>query len=90
MYFITICTQNREEILGKIENNDPPSKITVAQIIGLYKSGVSRNTNQKYNITIWQRNYYERIIRSENEYLKICQYIKNNPAKYRGENERDD
>ena len=30
-------------------------------------------------LKIWQRNYYERIIRNEKEYLKIKEYIKNNP-----------
>ena len=28
---------------------------------------------------LWQRNYYEHIIRNENEYYRICEYIKNNP-----------
>ena len=34
----------------------------------------------KYDLkTIWQRNYYEHIIRSEQEYQEICKYIDNNP-----------
>jgi hypothetical protein len=28
---------------------------------------------------IWQRNYWERIIRNETEYTRITNYIKNNP-----------
>lgn len=32
--------------------------------------------------TIWQRNYYEHIIRSENERLRIRRYIMNNPAQW--------
>lgn len=28
------------------------------------------------------RNYYEHIIRNENEYFRICEYIKNNPMNY--------
>jgi REP element-mobilizing transposase RayT len=37
----------------------------------------------KYNIsTIWQKNYYEHIIRNEQEYLKICEYIEWNPLKW--------
>ena len=31
---------------------------------------------------LWQRNYYEHIIRDKNEYYKICEYIKNNPIRY--------
>jgi hypothetical protein len=28
---------------------------------------------------IWQRNYYEHIIRNETEYARIAEYINNNP-----------
>ena len=31
---------------------------------------------------LWQRGYYEHIICNENEYYRICKYIKNNPKKY--------
>lgn len=31
---------------------------------------------------IWQRNYYEHIIRSENDYRRIAQYIINNPLNW--------
>ena len=34
------------------------------------------------NFKIWQRNYYEHIIRNEPSYLRISEYIKNNPAKW--------
>ena len=37
----------------------------------------------KYNYkAIWQHNYYERIIRNENEYRKILQYIETNLIKW--------
>ncbi len=34
------------------------------------------------NSKIWQRNYYENIIRDEKAYQNISNYIKNNPAKW--------
>jgi REP element-mobilizing transposase RayT len=34
------------------------------------------------NKKIWQRNYYENIIRDEKAYQNISNYIKNNPAKW--------
>lgn len=34
------------------------------------------------NFKIWQRNYYEHIIRNEPSYLRISEYIMNNPAKW--------
>src|SRR5205085_8950891 len=31
---------------------------------------------------LWQRNYFEHIIRNEQSYQTICNYILNNPAKW--------
>jgi len=31
---------------------------------------------------IWQRNYYDHIIRNTTAYLRISEYIKNNPANW--------
>jgi hypothetical protein len=31
---------------------------------------------------IWQRNYYEHVIRNEKDYLRVCQYIDENPARW--------
>jgi hypothetical protein len=32
---------------------------------------------------VWQRNYYEHIIRSEQEFMRIWTYIDTNPARWR-------
>jgi len=48
-------------------------------IINEYIKNVKQNNWPKFNKRIWQRNYFERIIRNEKEYLKIKEYIKNNP-----------
>jgi len=55
--------------------------LIIPQIIGLYKSGVSRKCNINKR-TIWQRNYYEHIIRNEKEYYEIKKYIKYNPMNW--------
>lgn len=55
---------------------------TLGQIIRCFKSRCTyeiNKINKTMGLKIWQRNYYERIIRNEKEYLKIKEYIKNNP-----------
>ena len=37
---------------------------------------------------LWQRNYYERIIRDENAHHRIRHYIANNPAQWNTDNEK--
>lgn len=61
-----------------------PSK-TVGAIIRGFKSAATKHVNeirQMSGIPLWQRNYYERIIRNEKELSKIKKYIQNNPLKW--------
>ena len=54
---------------------------TIGAIIRGYKSSVTKQLKlMGYNDTIWQRNYHEHIIRTEQSYIKISNYITNNPA----------
>ena len=51
---------------------------TVPQIIGLYKSGVSRHCGR----SVWQTSFYDHVIRGPQDYTEIWQYIDNNPLKW--------
>lgn len=153
MYFITICTNNRKEILAKIKNvgghgvpcpqikieltkigeivrneikktniirgdveineyiimpnhihmlieinkkgtvpcaptiekfGNPTSK-TILTIIRYIKGGVTRTYRKQHksDTNIWQRNYYEHIVRNEKELIEIIKYIRNNPINWK-------
>jgi len=43
---------------------------------------VSKNKNHEIGKSIWQRNYWEHIIRNDDEYRCIVQYILDNPKKW--------
>ncbi len=59
-----------------------PSK-TVGSIIRGYKIGVTKWARAKTDIfTVWQRNYHEHIIRNEQSYEKISEYMTNNPKNW--------
>jgi REP element-mobilizing transposase RayT len=47
-----------------------------------YTDGVKQNGWQPYPAKLWQRNYYEHIIRNEAAYLKIAEYIQTNPQRW--------
>ena len=47
-----------------------------------YIRGVKNGQYPRFEKRVWQRNYWEHIVRNENEYLRISQYIINNPAKW--------
>lgn len=52
---------------------------TIGAIIRGYKSAVTSQLKEKIGSEIWQRNYYEHIIRNETAFNQIRQYIMNNP-----------
>jgi putative transposase len=47
-----------------------------------YIRGVKNNDWKRFDRKLWQRNYYEHIIRTEFSYETIDEYILNNPAKW--------
>jgi putative transposase len=61
---------------------------SLGAIIGSYKSAVSYRLNKQFNAPgIWQRNYYEHIIRNDREMDAIWQYIESNPATWADDDE---
>ena len=51
---------------------------TIPQIVNALKGLITK----QIGFSIFQRNYYEHIVRNEKEYLKIQEYIKNNPLNW--------
>ena len=133
MYYITICTQNRKQILSEIQKKEyvgancvrpkiilsekgqivnaeirkisdiyenikintyviMPNHIhliicisgrtqfapTISRIIKQFKGKISK----RIDYSIWQKNYYEHVIRNEEELYKIIEYIEENPEKW--------
>ncbi len=59
--------------------------MSLPKIIGYLKMNSAKHINQQRNtpgVPVWQRNYYERIIRDESEWHAIRQYIADNPVKW--------
>lgn len=67
------------------ESGKPPQPIT--EIVRALKSFSARKINVLRHTTgqpVWQRNYYERIIRNESELEKFRAYIRTNPQRRHG------
>lgn len=55
----------------------------LSTIVGLYKSGVSKQIHKIYpNVEVWQKSFYDKVIRNEAGYLEVWQYIDENPLKW--------
>ena len=51
---------------------------TIAKFVSTFK----RFCNKEYGENIWQPRYYDHIIRGEQDYIGISEYIENNPLKW--------
>lgn len=63
---------------------------TLSAIVCAYKSAVTYKIHEllgEREFPIWQRNYYEHIIRDEQDYENIFNYIVNNPANWKEDSE---
>lgn len=62
-----------------------PPQNSIGAIVGQFKSLTTKQINRLRNTPgadVWQRNYYEHIIRNPKKFEKIRNYIVNNPLKW--------
>ena len=68
---------NPEKNQNKLKAN------TIGSIVNQIKSKVTKEVRKETEIySVWQRNYYENIIKNEEIYIKVSEYIENNPLKW--------
>lgn len=83
-----IVMPNHIHLLIYIDNNvknnigtsrtPSPTNATIPSFVSTLK----RLTNKQIGESIWQRSYYDHIIRNEKDYLNIWEYIENNTLKW--------
>ena len=71
-YFITICTREKKKIFGRVV------EVRANQTIPAFVSTLKRMTNRTAGVQLWQRGYYDHIIRNQLDYDTIWQYIDEN------------
>ena len=56
----------------------PTRTSEIARFVGTFK----RFCNKVYGKNIWQSRYYDHVIRNQQDYNEVWEYINNNPAKW--------
>jgi putative transposase len=57
---------------------------SLSSFIAGFKSSVTNRAERELNMTaIWQRNYYDHIIRNEHDFINIWNYMETNPQNWR-------
>jgi putative transposase len=65
------------------KNKFGPQSKNIGSIIRGFKSSVTTYARKNKIVFDWQERFYDRVIRNHDEYLRISNYIKNNPANWR-------
>ena len=76
-----------------VESFGRPVADSLATVMRSFKSAVTKQINQLRDnpgTSVWQRNYYERVIRNDRELQSIQQYITANPAKWQEDENHPD
>ena len=81
-----VIMPNNIHIIFVIDSNGRgnPSP-TISTVMGWLKYNITKTINQYLGNSenkIFQRSFYDHVIRDENDYLKIWNYIDTNPAKW--------
>ena len=70
---------------GCVGAGSKPARTPVTEAIRQFKTFSARKINQMRGTPgkpVWQRGFYDHIIRSEPDYLRVWSYIDTNPAKW--------
>jgi REP element-mobilizing transposase RayT len=63
------------------EQFQKPVRGSIPTIVRTYKAAVTRRIGREQNATgMWQRNYYEHVIRNHEDWDRIHRYIETNPS----------
>ncbi len=77
-YFITICTNNRDKILSSIVGEG-------SSFVGWFKYQATKQINDlmdKKGTKLFQRSYYDHVIRNRSDYDQVAKYIWENPINW--------
>ena len=87
---IVIITESNIGATGRSPLPKGPKPKSIGAFIGGFKSTVTKRINEMrgtIGIHVWQRNYYEHIIRNEDELKVAREYIAENPLKWEPDKE---
>jgi REP element-mobilizing transposase RayT len=76
----------RESPIQEIPLRDERRKMLLSKIVGWYKMNTAKQINiirHTEGRPLWQRSYYDHIIRNEKSYQNIAGYIFNNPRNWK-------
>ena len=81
VHFIAIITEESE--LRAIRESPLQARSIISKVVGYIKMNASKAIHLEYgDVPVWQRGYYDHVIRNEQDYGMIAKYIQENPLRW--------
>jgi REP element-mobilizing transposase RayT len=82
-----VIMPNHVHLLIHIEeqlNLSPTTKFDIPNIVGKHKAAVTRSVRNSlmHSGKLWQASYYDHVVRNDEDYQNIWQYISGNPSEW--------
>jgi REP element-mobilizing transposase RayT len=74
---ILLTIQNEENILSGAPRVSPPTNK-----LSVFVTALKKYTNKSIGKNIWQRGFHDHVVRNEQDFLAIWEYIDENPKKW--------
>ena len=81
-YFVTMCLAGRRPLLwedGQGRGANPEAPPTLSRMVQQFKGTVTK----RVGFSIWQKSFYDHVIRNDESYLGVWRYIDENPLQER-------
>ena len=81
VHLIAVITE--EDVLQEIRKSPMQSRTVLSKLIGYIKMNASKAIRQRYgDADIWQRGYHDHVIRNQEDYTALAEYIQTNPLRW--------
>lgn len=77
-----VIMPNHVHLLLFIDSNENKQENRQNEIIPFLISTLKRMTNKEAETNLWQRGYFDHVIRNKQDYFSVWQYIEDNPVKW--------
>ena len=81
IHLIAVITE--EDMLCEIRESPQQARSIISKLIGYIKMNASKSIRQSYGkISVWQRGYYDHVVRDQYDYEALAEYIQENPLRW--------
>lgn len=81
VHLIAVITE--EDVRQAIRDSPLQARSVMSKLVGYIKMNASKEIRRRYgDVTVWQRGYYDHVIRNQEDYLALAEYIQTNPIRW--------